>query len=464
MALMATSWGCMDQKRNLDRQPQPEVAAAMNIDALVYEEMSQFDLPGVSLFVMQGDKILVNTGYGLADVEGDRSVKSDTFFQIGSISKCFTAMTVLKLVEEQKLSLETPISQFIPKSPKSWRAIKVGHLLNHTSGLPEYTTLEDYGELDFSDPQDTNWSIIFDKVRTLPLYFQPGERGAYSNTNYHLLAIIVEKLTGKPFNQHLYKFLKNQDIQQVLPLEMAPRKMAVGYRNVEGIYLPAPKVNPNMVTGDAGLVATAPGLAKWLRKLASGSILGPKMLRAMTKAETFPQLGKWDYGLGLDLRSLQGEPKLSHTGSMPGFAAAVAHYPKADLTIAVCANSGDYNYPEQIEIHIARQLLNIAYPNHADVNLSLEETDQFQGVFDAGPLWLQVKLQEGRLVALVRDPRQNRSAIYTYSPLLYQGKGVFVGELAPDSLFFQFNQASETVSFNALGIHWIAKKIPVYIP
>lgn len=247
-------------------------------------------------------------------------------------------------------------------------------------------------------------------------------------------------------------------------MEMAGDKAAVGYHRIEGIYHPTPAINHHMVTGDGGLVATAPGLAKWLRALATGQILNENSLKAMTSGTVLPNLGPWEYGFGLDLRDLQGEPKLWHTGSMPGFAAAVAYYPRADLTIAVCTNTGDYHYPEQLEINIAREMLDLEIPLFAEVPLDHGSIDRYLGVFDAGPLWLEIKYQEGRLVALVRDPRASHGAVYTFSPLRYQGDGQFVGITAPDSLFFQFHSNDNTVAFDALGIRWIAQKMPIEIP
>lgn len=444
--------------------PHTELTAIEGVDAQVRREMSRFDLPGVALFVMRGDEILVNTGYGFQNLETQEPTASKTYFQIGSISKCFTAVAVLKLIEQGKLSLDTPIHELVARTPHHWKKIKIRHLLNHTSGLVEYTTLEDYGDLDFSDPQDTSWQVVFNKIRPLPLYFQPGTRGAYSNTNYHLLAMAVEEVTGKPFNRYLLQFLRSQNIDQVLPMEMAKERVAVGYKQREGIYYPVRPVNPKMVTGDGGLVATAPGLAQWMRALASGQLLSPTMWEAMTEVLEIPSVGTWEYGYGMDLRNLQGEPKLAHTGSMPGYAAAIAYYPRADLTIAVCTNTGDYLYPEQLEINIARELLNLHYPEVHNLPLDDQMINTFTGVFDAGPLWLQVKMEEGKLVALVRDPRVSHAAVYSYSPLMYQGDGRFIGETAPDSLFFRFNPHNQTVAFDVLGIRWLGKRLAVDLP
>lgn len=455
--------GCISPRVHTPN-PYMELAAVEHIEAQIEREMARNDLPGVALFVMQGDEVLVNTGFGYEDLTNQKPTRANSFFQIGSISKCFTAVAVLKLVENERLSLETPIAKVLKNTPKSWKDVRVRHLLNHTSGIPEYTTLEDYGDLDFSDPTETGWDRVYEKIRELPLYFEPGSSGAYSNTNYHLLANIVEGVTGKPFHQHLHQFLKKKDIHGVMPLEMAGDNAAIGYRRVEGIYHPTPKINHRMVTGDGGLVATAPGLAKWLRALASGKILETTSWEAMTQGTEIPFLGEWNYGFGLDLRPLQGEPKYWHTGSMPGYAAAVAYYPRADLTIAVCTNTGDFHYPEQLEINIAREILDLESPIFAEVPLDDKHADRYLGVFDAGPLWLQIKYQEGRLVALVRDPRAYHGAVYSFSPLRYQGDGNFVGIMAPDSLTFRFDPNANTVAFDALGIRWIAQKVPIQIP
>lgn len=457
------TWGCLREKQPVSSAYQ-ELAAMDTIESQVRQEMAKFDLPGVSLYIMQGNQVLVNTGYGFSDLDANLQVQPDTLFQIGSISKCFTAVVVLKLIEEGHFRLDTPIRELVPRCPVQWEGITVRHLLNHTSGIPEFTTLEEYGDLDFSDPGRISWLAIFPKIAALPLYFQPGTRAAYSNSNYHLLAMAVEQVSGKPFHTYLHQFLVARNFDQILPLDMASQNLAVGYTQQEGMFLPTRPINPSMVTGDSGLVASAPGLAKWLKSLAAGKILGPAMWQAMTKAETLPEMGLWDYGFGLNLRPLQGQAKLAHTGSMPGFSAALAYYPEADLTIALCTNSGDYLYPEQLEINIARKLLDLQFPTLNHLNLDYQQARPFLGVFDAGPLWLQVKMDEGRLVALVRDPRIQHSAVYSYSPLLYQGDYHFIGEQAPDTLVFHFDPETETVAFGALGIRWKGKKLALQMP
>ena len=176
----------------------PPAVRADPIDDYVAGELAKHHVPGIAIAVVKDGKPVKVKGYGLADVEHGVPVTADTVFQLASVTKQFTAAAVMLLVEDGKLSLEDAVSKHVDDLPEAWRKVTVRQLLNHTSGIPNYTSSPDYERMSFDDvkPED-----VFKLVRDKPLEFEPGARHAYSNTGYYLLGMVIGHAGGKPYGQ-----------------------------------------------------------------------------------------------------------------------------------------------------------------------------------------------------------------------------------------------------------------------
>ena len=176
----------------------PFATRADEVDDYVKTQMNQQHIPGLALAVVKNGHIEKSAGYGLANVELNVPVRTDTVFQIQSITKTFTASAVMLLVEEGKIGLDDKITKHLDGLPESWKEITVRHLLSHTSGIKDFINEPTVDMRKDIQPED-----VIESLRNLPLNFPPGEKYAYSNTGYHLLAMIIRKITGQYWGEYL---------------------------------------------------------------------------------------------------------------------------------------------------------------------------------------------------------------------------------------------------------------------
>jgi CubicO group peptidase (beta-lactamase class C family) len=319
-------------------------AAASTVPAQLDAILKDYgaDAPGASVLVAQDGKVLYRKAFGLANLEERTPITTATNFRLASVTKQFTATAVLLLAERGKLSLEDPLTRFFPVFDKAAHGVKVRHLLGHTSGLLDYeelmppgTTvpLKDKDVLDLVGKQDR-------------LYFAPGSQFRYSNTGYALLALIVEKVSGRSFAQ----FLKENIFD---PLAMAGtvayeegiskvELRAYGYSERGGRFERTDQSLTSSVLGDGGIYSSVEDLWLW-----DQALYGTRLLPAETLAMTFQagmptsdQPGS-GYGYGWYVASHRGTRKVWHYGETIGFSTYLARYPDKRLTIIMLTNRND---------------------------------------------------------------------------------------------------------------------------
>jgi len=171
------------------------------IDAMVAQIMQAQTVPGVSIAVVKDGRVLIAKGYGFSNVEKATKATEQTIYQLASVTKPFTAMATLMLVDDGKLSLDRKISEILPGLPAAWAPVTVKHLLSHTSGIKSYTDV--FGEQKTPDGTVFTRDEILALVKDAPLAFPPGDRFAYCNTGYFVLGMIIEKVSGKPYGTFL---------------------------------------------------------------------------------------------------------------------------------------------------------------------------------------------------------------------------------------------------------------------
>lgn len=164
------------------------------VDAYVRGQMDRLQVPGLSLAVVKDGQVVYSRGYGLANVELKVPVGPDTVFQIQSITKTFTAAAVMMLVEEGKVGLDDPVGKYLDGTPDSWMPVTIRQLLSHTSGIKDFIN-----EPTASLRLDVSEQEVLEATAPRPLNFKPGDKYLYSNTGYHLLAMVIRKVTGKSY-------------------------------------------------------------------------------------------------------------------------------------------------------------------------------------------------------------------------------------------------------------------------
>jgi CubicO group peptidase (beta-lactamase class C family) len=176
------------------------------IDSYIETQMRNLHIPGVSLAVVRDGRIVKAKGYGLANIESNSAATPKTVYEIGSLTKQFTAAAVMMLVEEGKLSLDDKITKYFPDAPQAWNRITVRHLLSHTSGIQNHVAVPGYlnrFKTNLSFETTPTREEILKEFFKLPSEFEPGETWAYDNTGYYLLGFVIEKTSGKSYYQFL---------------------------------------------------------------------------------------------------------------------------------------------------------------------------------------------------------------------------------------------------------------------
>lgn len=311
------------------------------IDAIIRRELAERHIAGASLAIVRDGVVLYAHGYGSTNLEGKVLSRSDSRFPIASITKMFTAVAVMMLVQDGKLELETPIGPVTPGLPAEWQRVTARHLLTHTSGVPSFTTFDapPCGRLKAEADYDAN--DVLDEVNCLPLDFEPGTDWRYSDTGYHLLGLIIEQASG-----HSYEaFLASQIFR---PLQMNSTRLiakpgkyddrAIGYRWHDGAHERAPKtpLYPLVEMSMGGLASNVFDLARFDEALANGTLVPKEVLAAMWKPAG---IGPALYGMGFAVRPIGSRRQVGHTGGGPGATTSFARFQDDGITVILLTNT-----------------------------------------------------------------------------------------------------------------------------
>ncbi|NIJ38462.1 CubicO group peptidase (beta-lactamase class C family) [Sphingopyxis panaciterrae] len=317
-------------------------AATFNtqLDAFVEQEMGAEKVPGVSVAVLHKGEIIVAKGYGLANVEHDVPVTPETIFQSGSVGKMFTAAVVMRQVEQGKMSLDDPLSKYVPDAPASWRPITIRHLLTHTSGIPNVGDDFDF-QRNYSDDE------LIRGFAALPLSFQPGARYSYSNSGYVLLGIVVERATGRFYGDILktdiFQPLGMKTARVISDKDIVPHR-AAGYELVDGVLKNQDFVSVKMnTTADGSLYVSLDDMIAWARGVEQGKVLSAASWKQVYTPVRLNSGKTYPYGFGWDVDVAGGKPRLHHGGSWQGFRSYYSRYLGDDLVILFLANSAEAN-------------------------------------------------------------------------------------------------------------------------
>ena len=299
-----------------------------------------------AVLVARGTDVILSKGYGSANLEWDIPNTPATKFRLGSITKQFTAASILLLEERGKLKLEDPIKKYLPEAPAAWDSITIFNLLTHTSGIPNFTSLPDYKSLKL---QDTPVAKTVATVRDKPLDFVPGEKMSYSNSGYLVLGDVIERITGASYEKfvtdNIFTPLGMKDSGYDSNTAVIPRR-AAGYMPSPTGPVNAGFVHMSIPHGAGALYSTTEDLLRWEQGLFGGKLLSAASLAKMTTPF------KSDYALGVVVRTAGGRKVVQHGGGIDGFNTFLAYYPDNKLTVAVLANING-EAPTQIAAKLA---------------------------------------------------------------------------------------------------------------
>lgn len=302
------------------------------LDAYAQAEFTVKEFNGTVL-VMQKGNVIYQKEFGMADREWNIPNTINTKFRIGSVTKQFAAACILLLLDEGKLSVDDLLSKYIPDYPKG-DSITIHMLLNHTSGIKNYTDLGEFWPK-ASLPLSTTEMIALFKNK--PLDFSPGTSWNYSNSGYFLLGVIVEKISGKTFSTYLLENiiqklnLKNTNMDR---LDSVLAFRAKGYsKNSKGVWAHANYISMEIPYSAGAMFSTVEDLYLWTKALHNNQVLSA----ATTQKMLTPYKNNYGYGIVID--SLKTHKLVSHTGGIPGFSSYLSYFPDDDLCIAVISNN-----------------------------------------------------------------------------------------------------------------------------
>lgn len=314
------------------------------VDQFVLAERERQKIPGISIAVIEGGKVIKAQGYGFANVEHRVAVTPETIFQSGSMGKQFTSAAVMLLVEDGKISLSDSITKYFPDAPAHFRPITVRHLLTHTSGIPDYTE----GTLDFRKDYTEDELLKF--AYELKPEFPAGARWNYSNTGYVLLGVLIHKASGQFYGDVLRDRVfaaLGMTTARIISEEDIVMNRAAGYRLVKGEVKNQEWVAPKLNTSaDGSLYFTARDLIAWDEGLRAHAILKPESWAQIFEPVKLNSGRSYPYGFGWEVKKVNGHLVHRHAGSWQGFETDIVRFPDDGLTVIALTNLAQAN-PEK---------------------------------------------------------------------------------------------------------------------
>jgi len=313
-------------------------ARADRVDQYIKTQMQQHRIPGLALKIIQNGKVVKTASYGMANLELNVPVKPETVFEIGSITKQFTAAGILLLAQEGKLSVDDPISKYLKETPEAWREVKIRHLLTHTSGIKNYTGLDG-----FQLWRHLTQARFIQAIGAQPMDFQPGASWKYCNTGFSLLGYIVENVSGMDYwdfmGQRIFQPLGMHATTSRRLSAIIPNR-AAGYEQTNHVWINRDSDLTDVFSAGA-IASTVEDLAKW-----NASLEGESILTAASKAQMWTPVKLNDgtvkkYGFGWFLDTLAGHKNIGHGGSTSGFSATIQRFPDDKLAVIVLTNTDE---------------------------------------------------------------------------------------------------------------------------
>ena len=349
-------------------QAQSTPTSKKSLDEAIHREFGQLGMPGCAYGVIQEGKLIVSGAYGLADVENGVSINASTRFDIGSMSKQFLALAVLMLAKGGKLALDDDVHKYVPELPNYQWKIALRDLMHHMSGLKDYDQLLQLAGWRDGDLKSVN-DVLWIAQRQRSLAFEPGTQYMYSDTNYFLLGLIAQRVTGKRIDDVLREMVftplgMTHTSLRTDRWSLVPHK-AWPYAIVGG--KPRLFVNAEEPLGDGGIFTTVGDLALWEANF-DHPIVGDSQIIAEMR-RTFPLRDGTpnEYAAGLYIRSYRGRPMIEHSGTSYGYQAEKMHFPEQRLSVITLCNRRDGSY-----VTLSNRLTDAFLPSTPSIDKSEE--------------------------------------------------------------------------------------------
>ncbi|WP_319480245.1 serine hydrolase domain-containing protein [uncultured Draconibacterium sp.] len=303
--------------------------------------------PGAVFLVAKAGKPVYRKAFGKANIELDVDMNTENVFQIGSMTKQFTAVAIMMLVEEGKLSVVDEITKFIPEFPTHDKTITIHHLLTHTSGIKDYTSMKSIGSI---AEKDLSPSELIDFFKNEPMDFAPGEEFQYNNSGYIILGYIIELISGMRYEdfveENIFQKVGMKNSRYANAREVIENR-AYGYQQNKNELMNKMHISFNVVYSAGALMSTVDDLLKWQNAINNNLLVNEDTKNQLFTNWTLNNGKEIDYGYGWHLKEIRNTLSREHGGNIFGFKSMAVYVLESDIYVVGLTNC-DFNSPTQL--------------------------------------------------------------------------------------------------------------------
>jgi CubicO group peptidase (beta-lactamase class C family) len=380
------------------------------------------DNPGLVVSIEQSGKQVFKGALGVADISTGEPLNVNHTFQIGSISKQFTAAAILQLAENKKLSLKSPLGDFIKGLPVEYAILTIESVLSHTSGLPNYNSDTEVRQ---KWHMHASIDVVTQVVSKIPVLTKPGVDYAYSNTGYILLGKVIEVVSGLAYSEylqrHIFSPLGMKD-SFVVTTGQSSNQIVKGYtadRAAPNVYLAPEIVDRSWIYAAGAIASTLDDISRWHRGLSAGKVISPENYQRMITSAQLNSGQAVNYGFGTDVYPISGQPSYGHQGQVPGFVAWSVYFPSHDLLGTVFGNN-DAVHPGPALLNMIARQLQLSPAPIADKDM-LQQAKRLIGQYKAEDNTLMtVILEDGQLSAKIGHGERRKLVLRENNSFSYQ--------------------------------------------
>lgn len=387
---------------------QMTIAQGASLENLVTSEVSTTEIdgifnrayptnsPGAAVLIARGDSVLYRKAFGLANLELNVPMKPENVFQLASITKQFTSVAILILMEQGKLSIQDPLSKYIADYPRGTE-ITLHHLLNHTSGIKDYTRIP---ELRNRTRLDMTPEELINTFKNLPLEFEPNEKYDYSNSGYVLLGYIIEQLSGMSYGEfikaNIFDKLGMNNSYYADNYRVVANK-AYGYQLYGGRYENAEYMSPTFPYAAGSLMSTVDDMFLWNKAIHNNTLISEESKRRAFKNYTLANGKPDNYGYGWFINEIAGITTLEHQGGINGFTTSGIYLPGENIFSIVLTNLDDGIGAERNNIKAVSALLGKSSAENAVEEVSEKELKKWVGAYQFEDVLRFISFENGAL-------------------------------------------------------------------
>lgn len=447
LLLCLVSFGCIYGQAKADKQ------LTSQLDSFFKGKYGSLE-PGCQVLVAKKGVVVYDKSFGSANLELQVPMNSDRVFKLGSITKQFTAVAILQLMEQGKIRLQDPIGNYITELPAATQSITIENLLTHTSGIKDYLQI-DYQQ-PFMERKDFSPKEVIDLFKTVPLEFEAGTKYKYSNSGYFLLGYIIEKVSGKSYASYINDHLLRPLALEQTYFDQGNRLIfnrADGYRKEGKEFKNADYWSMSIAYSAGELLSNTHDLFKWHQGLYTYKILKKESLDKAFTPFVLKDGTKVNYGYGFSIMDVNGIKSIGHGGSITGFVTNEMYYPQEDTFVCVLMNF-ENGEVEDLSLEVAALALGKQFQNEVKVEQALLE--EYLGRYTLSTdknRTIDIVQEKGRIWAKISG--QRTLPLFFQSDTKFQFKNVFAAKCE----FVRENGKVSKIVINQNGNYeWIKTK------